>query len=397
MPKNGKSPNPLYGWFSLVVIALAAGCNRTPPAALSTPPLQVASVLAVSREVTDFDEYVGRASASEFVEVRARVTGYIKTIEFQDGETVDADQLLFTIEPDVYQAAHDQAVSRIEWSKAKVTLAEKKLARADDLIKVSAISQEEYEENVAALAEARAQGVSAVADSEITALDLKYTQVKSPIAGRIDRALITPGNIVTGGLGTGTLLTTIVKNDPMYVYFDVDEKAVLRYQRMSIEDTKNSGQTDAPERTLKDLHVPCKIQLADESDFLHTGELDFLQNRIEEKTGSIQIRAVLPNADQLIRSGMFVRIRVPSSKPYNAVLVPEQCLGVDQDTRYVVVVEPGGKTSRRTVELGRQQGSMRVITKGLQAGEEVIYRGLQRIRPNVAIEVKRVELPSNQP
>jgi RND family efflux transporter MFP subunit len=183
----------------------------------------------------------------------------------------------------------------------------------------------------------------------------------------------------------------------MYVYFDVDEKAVLRYQRMSIEDIKSSGQTDAPERTLKDLHVPCKIQLADESDFLHTGELDFLQNRIEEKTGSIQIRAVLPNADQLIRSGMFVRIRVPSSKPYNAVLVPEQCLGVDQDTRYVVVVEAGGKTSRRTVELGRQQGSMRVITKGLQAGDEVIYRGLQRIRPNVAIEVKRVELPSNQP
>ncbi len=380
----------------LLLLGWIVGCNRsTPPA---TPPIamKVASVLAKAQEVTDFDEYVGRASASETVEVRARVTGYIKTIEFQDGETVDEDQLLFTIEPDVYEASHDQAVSRIEWSKAKVTLAEKKLARADDLIKVSAISQEEFEENVAALAEAKAQGVSAVADSEITALDLKYTKVKSPIGGRIDRALVTPGNIVTGGLGTGTLLTTIVKNDPMYVYFDVDEKAVLRYQRMSIQDLKEEGQSTIIERTLKDLHVPARIQLADESDYLHEGVLDFLQNRIDEKTGSIQIRAVLQNSDQLIRSGMFVRVRVPSSKPYDAVLVPEQSIGVEQDTRYVIVVE-GGKTTRRTVELGRAQGDMRVITKGLQAGEEIIYRGLQRVRPNVPVEVTRVELPANRP
>jgi len=380
----------------LLLLGWIVGCNRsTPPA---TPPIamKVASVLAKAQEVTDFDEYVGRASASETVEVRARVTGYIKTIEFQDGETVDEDQLLFTIEPDVYEASHDQAVSRIEWSKAKVTLAEKKLARADDLIKVSAISQEEFEENVAALAEAKAQGVSAVADSEITALDLKYTKVKSPIGGRIDRALVTPGNIVTGGLGTGTLLTTIVKNDPMYVYFDVDEKAVLRYQRMSIQDLKQEGQSTIIERTLKDLHVPARIQLADESDYLHEGVLDFLQNRIDEKTGSIQIRAVLQNSDQLIRSGMFVRVRVPSSKPYDAVLVPEQSIGVEQDTRYVIVVE-GGKTTRRTVELGRAQGDMRVITKGLQAGEEIIYRGLQRVRPNVPVEVTRVELPANRP
>ena len=380
----------------LLLLGWIVGCNRsTPPA---TPPIamKVASVLAIAREVTDFDEYVGRASASETVEVRARVTGYIKTIEFQDGQTVDEDQLLFTIEPDVYEASHDQAVSRIEWSKAKVTLAEKKLARADDLIRVSAISQEEFEESVAALAEAKAQGISAVADSEITALDLKYTKVKSPIGGRIDRALVTPGNIVTGGLGTGTLLTTIVKNDPMYVYFDVDEKAVLRYQRMSIQDLKGEGQSTITERTLKDLHIPAKIQLADESDYLHEGVLDFLQNRIDEKTGSIQIRAVLGNPDQLIRSGMFVRVRVPSSKPYEAVLVPEQSIGVEQDTRYVIVVE-GGKTTRRTVELGRAQGDMRVITTGLKAGEEIFYRGLQRVRPNVPVEVTRIELPANRP
>lgn len=380
------------------VLALALlillGCSRRPPAAPSIPPMKVASVLAIAQEVTDFDEYVGRADASEMVEVRARVTGYIKTIEFEDGQTVAQDQLLFTIEPDVYEAVHDQAVSRIEWSKAKVTLAEKKMERANDLIKLSAISQEEFEENVAAVAEAKAQGVSAVADSEITALDLKYTKVLSPIGGRIDRALITPGNIVTGGLGTGTLLTTIVKNNPMYVYFDVDEKAVLQYQRMTLQSAKEAGTSLTAEMTLKDLHVPCTFQLADEQDFPHAGELDFLQNRVDDKTGTIQVRAVLENQDQLLRSGMFVRVRVPSSKPYPAILVPEQSIGVDQDTRYVLVVGEGGKTIRRTVTLGRAQGEYRVIAQGLKAGEEVIYRGLQRVRPNATVEVQRVDPPA---
>jgi RND family efflux transporter MFP subunit len=377
----------------LVALTLL-GCTRRPPSASPIPPMKVASVLAISHEITDFDDYVGRADASQLVEVRARVTGYIKTIDFEDGQTVAQDQLLFTIEPDVYEAAHDQAVSRIEWSKAKVTLAEKKMERANDLIKLSAISQEEFEENVAAVAEAKAQGVSAVADSEITALDLKYTKILSPIGGRIDRALITPGNIVTGGLGTGTLLTTIVKNDPMYVYFDVDEKAVLHYQRMTLQSAKEAGTSLSTETTLKDLHVPCSIQLADEQDFSHVGELDFLQNQVDDKTGTIEIRAVLSNADQLIRSGMFVRVRVPSSKPYPAILIPEQSIGVDQDTRYVLVVGEGGKVSRRTVTLGRARGEYRVITQGLQAGEEVVYRGLQRVRPNASVEVQRVDPPT---
>jgi RND family efflux transporter MFP subunit len=377
----------------LVALTLL-GCTRRPPSAPPIPPMKVASVLAISQEITDFDDYVGRADASQLVEVRARVTGYIKTIDFEDGQTVAQDQLLFTIEPDVYEATHDQAVSRIEWSKAKVTLAEKKMERANDLIKLSAISQEEFEENVAAVAEAKAQGVSAVADSEITALDLKYTKILSPIGGRIDRALITPGNIVTGGLGTGTLLTTIVKNDPMYVYFDVDEKAVLHYQRMTLQSAKEAGTSLSTETTLKDLHVPCSFQLADEQDFSHVGELDFLQNQVDDKTGTIEIRAVLDNADQLIRSGMFVRVRVPSSKPYPAILIPEQSIGVDQDTRYVLVVGEGSKVSRRTVTLGRARGEYRVITQGLQAGEEVIYRGLQRVRPNASVEVQRVDPPA---
>jgi RND family efflux transporter MFP subunit len=354
--------------------------------------MKVATVLAKAQEVTDYDEFVGRTSATETVEVRARVTGYIKEILFTDGQNIREDDLLFKIEPDVYQAAHQQALAKIDLMKARVGLAKSKLARAKSLIDVQAISQEEYEENVAALTEAQAQQVAAEADSQISALDLKYTEVRSPISGRIDRALVTPGNIVTGGLGTGTLLTTIVKTDPMYVYFDVDEQSVLRYQRLEREE----GQAEKS-KLLKDLNIPCAIQLADEKDFLHQGKLDFIQNQIDEKTGSIKLRGVFSNPDNLLKSGMFVRARVPVSQPYQAVVVPEQSIGVDQDTRYVIVIGSDKKPVRRTVELGRLLGDQRVITRGLESGEEIIYRGLQRVRPNAALEIERTEHVSSVP
>jgi RND family efflux transporter MFP subunit len=370
---------------------MLVGCAK--PVAAPTPiPMKVATVLAKAQEVTDYDEFVGRTSATETVEVRARVTGYIKEILFTDGQNIREDDLLFKIEPDVYQAAHQQALAKIDLMKARVGLAKSKLARAKSLIDVQAISQEEYEENVAALTEAQAQQVAAEADSQISALDLKYTEVRSPISGRIDRALVTPGNIVTGGLGTGTLLTTIVKTDPMYVYFDVDEQSVLRYQRLEREE----GQAEKS-KLLKDLNIPCAIQLADEKDFLHQGKLDFIQNQIDEKTGSIKLRGVFSNPDNLLKSGMFVRARVPVSQPYQAVVVPEQSIGVDQDTRYVIVIGSDKKPVRRTVELGRLLGDQRVITRGLESGEEIIYRGLQRVRPNAALEIERTEHVSSVP
>lgn len=379
---------------------LLVGCAK--PAAAPAPiPMKVATVLAKSQEVTDYDEFVGRTSATEKVEVRARVTGYIKEILFTDGQNIREDELLFKIEPDVYQAAHQQALAKIDLMKARVGLAKSKLARAKSLIDVQAISQEEYEENVAALTEAQAQQVAAEADSQISALDLKYTEVRSPLAGRIDRALVTPGNIVTGGLGTGTLLTTIVKTDPMYVYFDVDEQSVLRYQRLEreealvkkepVEQGSTAGGQEEKSKLLRDLNIPCAIQLADEKDFLHQGKLDFIQNQIDENTGSIKLRGIFSNPDNLLKSGMFVRARVPVSQPYQAVVVPEQSIGVDQDTRYVIVIGADKKPVRRTVELGRLIGDQRVITRGLESGEEIIYRGLQRVRPNATLEIERTE------
>ncbi|MFM8264254.1 MAG: efflux RND transporter periplasmic adaptor subunit [Pirellula sp.] len=368
------------------------GCQKPnqKPAAI---PLKIATVQAVSKQITDYDEYVGRTGAIETVEVRTRVTGYVKQIHFSDGQTVQENDLLFSIEPDVYQAAHQQALAKIELMKARVGLAKSKLARAKSLIDVKAISQEEYEENVAALTEAQAQEISAQADSQISALDLKYTEVRSPISGRIDRALVTPGNIVTGGLGTGTLLTTIVKNDPMYVYFDVDEQSVLRYQRMESQREPNDPTQTQTSNGLKSLEIPCLVQLGDEKNFPHRGKLDFLQNRIDERTGSIKLRAVLDNQNNLLKSGMFVRVRVPVSQPYDAVLVPEASIGVDQDTRYIIAIGADKKPVRRSVELGRSIGTWRVITKGLDAGTEIVYRGLQRVRPNTELTVEQTSIP----
>jgi RND family efflux transporter MFP subunit len=386
-----KSYRLVVGLCCLLAVALA-GCQKPTPKPVA-PVLKISTVMAVSQAITNFDEFVGRTDSVETVEVRARVTGYIKQIHFTDGRVVQENDLLFSIEPDVYQAAHQQALAKIDLMKARVGLAKSKLARAKSLIDVQAISQEEYEENVAALTEAQAQEVSAQADSQISALDLKYTQVRSPISGRIDRALITPGNIVTGGLGSGTLLTTIVKNDPMYVYFDVDEQAVLRYQRMTRTQNENEGTSGNSARDLKSFEIPCMVQLGDEKDFPHPGKLDFLQNRIDEKTGSIKLRAVLDNKVNLLKSGMFVRIRVPVSEPYDAVLVPEASIGVDQDTRYVIVIGSDKKPQRQSVELGRSIGAWRVITKGLLPGAEVVYRGLQRVRPDAELQIQRIDVP----
>jgi len=385
-------------WLFIVLgctLGLAAvGCQKqaTKPPAV---PLKIATVQAASQKITDYDEFVGRTSAVETVEVRARVTGYIKQLHFSDGQRIQEDDLLFSIEPDVYQAAHQQALAKIDLMKARVGLAKSKLARAKSLIDVKAISQEEYEENVSALTEAQAQQVAAEADTQISALDLKYTEIRSPISGRIDRAQITPGNIVTGGLGTGTLLTTIVKTDPMYVYFDVDEQSVLRYQRMTIQknQTEPQSQQASGNRELKSLEIPCLVQLGDEKDYPHRGKLDFLENSIDDRTGSIKLRAVLNNAENLYKAGMFVRVRVPVSEPYSAVLVPEASIGVDQDTRNVIVIGADKKPVRQSVQIGRAIGTWRVITKGLESGTEVVYRGLQRVRPDAQLDIQSVDVP----
>jgi len=367
-------------------LLLGAGCNRAAPAAAAQQPVPKVTVTPViSQETLDADEYTGQTEASESVEIRARVFGYLKTIDFKDGDYVKEGQELFTIEPDEYEAIYQQSVSRIALNTAKYELAKAKLARNETLVKSKAIAQEEYEESVAAVHEAEAAINAAKADANRTAVDLKYTVLKAPISGRIDRAFVSVGNLLTGGIGSGTLLTKIVKEQPMYVYFDVDERSLLRYRRLRKADGSEAA------GSLRNSGIPCYVELADEHDFSHAGTLDFASSEVDKTTGTARIRGVFANADRALVSGLFVRVRIPVSQPYQALFIPERALATDQNIKFVYVVGADGTATRRTVELGGQRGAMRIITAGLAAGDRVIVKGLQRVRPGQKVEAEVAE------
>jgi multidrug efflux system membrane fusion protein len=370
----------------LSLLPLLAACSRPAPAATELPVPKVTVSAVVSQETIDADEYTGQTEASEIVEIRARVFGYLKSIDFKDGDYVQEGQTLFTIEPDEYDAIHQQSVSRIELNQASLALAKAKHARNEKLVRTGAVTPEEFEESQTAVVEAEAKITAAKADANRTAIDLKYTVLKAPISGRIDRALVSKGNLLTGGTGSGTLLTKIVKEQPMYVYFDVDERSLLRYMRQ-----RGESRDTAP-GSLREEGVPCYLQLADEDSFVHEGKLDFAATEVSTSTGTARIRAVFPNEDRALASGLFVRVKIPVSKPYEALLVPERALAADQNIKFVYVVGSDGTATRRNVELGGQRGEMRIVTKGLQAGDRVIVKGLQRVKPGQKVEAELTQV-----
>lgn len=362
------------------------GCGGPDGGQADAEPPKVVCVAAQTKTITDYDEFVGRTEAAESVDVQARVSGVLQTVEFEDGQVVQVGDLLATIEPDEYQAIHDQSLARIELAKSKLELARSELARSTKLVKSNAVSQEEFEEKVAATKEATAEVTVAEADAARSSLDLKYTKITAPISGRIDRAFVTQGNMLTGGLGAGTLLTRIVAGSPMYVNFNVDELTMLRYIRGKDERSGSSG--EATEKPLREMKIPCQIQLQDEDEFAHDGVLDFLETEVDTSTGTIQLRGVFSNEDGLLQSGMFVRVRIPTGDPYEAVLVPEISIGTDQSYKFVFVVDDQGTAERRTVELGKQLGTMRVVRSGVNANETVVARGVQRVRPGMKVNVE---------
>jgi RND family efflux transporter MFP subunit len=284
------------------------------------------------------------------------------------------------VEPDEYDAIYRQSLSRIAVWESKLQVAKANLARRQQTVKSGAITREEYEEYAAAAREAEAEVAAAKADANRSAIDLKYTVIKAPISGRIDRAYVSKGTLLTGGVASGTLLTKIVNEQPMYVYFDVDERSLLRYMRQRAETRET-----AP-GSLRTSNIDCYIRLADEKEFSHQGKLDFVETEVTSTTGTARVRGEFPNKDRDLASGLFVRVRVPVSDPYKALLVPERALATDQDIKYVYVVGSDGVATRRNVELGNPRGEMRIITAGLKAGERVITKGLQRVRPGQKVE-----------
>jgi RND family efflux transporter MFP subunit len=368
---------------TIAIVWTCSGCDRTPAAsAVQAVVPKVTTMDVIEQETTDFDEYTGRTEASEAVEIRARVFGYLKTIQFQDGDFVKEGQTLFTVEPDEYEAIHQQSLSKIAVWESKLQVAKANLARREKTVASKVTSREEYEEYRAAVQEAEASIAAAKADSNRTAVDLKYTVIKAPITGRIDRAFVTKGALLTGGVSSGTLLTKIVKEQPMYVYFDVDERSLLRYMR------QRDPAPEAAPGSLRKLNMDCFVQLADEKDFPHEGKLDFVASEVTATTGTARVRGEFANKDRALASGLFVRVRVPASKPYEALLIPERALATDQDIKFVYVVGSDGVATRRNVELGKPRGDMRIITAGLQAGDHVIVKGLQRVRPGQKVDAE---------
>lgn len=366
---------------SLALISIA-GCQKASATVSEQPVPKVTTTAVIQRETTDFDEYTGRTEASESVDIHARVFGYLKSVEFKDGDYVKEGQTLFRIEPDEYDAIHRQSLSKIAVWESKLSVAKADFARRKAVMEKSpgAVSREEYDQYAAAVQEASASLAAANADANRSAIDLKYTNVTAPIGGRIDRAFVSKGTLLTGGVSSGTLLTKIVDEQPMYVYFDVDERSLLRYMR------ERSASRDTAPGSLRDIGVDCFVRLADEKDYPHKGQLDFVETEVNSTTGTARLRGVFENKSRELASGMFVRVRVPASKPYQALLIPERALATDQDIKFVYVVGADGVANRRSVELGPQRGEMRIITSGLQAGDQVIVKGLQRVRPGQKVE-----------
>jgi RND family efflux transporter MFP subunit len=368
------------------LLPILSSCDRAAPVTAEQPTPKVTVTAVVSQETIDADEYTGQTEASETVEVRARVFGYLKTIDFNDGDYVKEGQTLFTIEPDEYAAIHQQSLARIDLNAANLELAKAKHARNETLVRTGAVSREEYDETRAAVLSSEAAITAARADANRTAVDLNYTVLKAPISGRIDRAFVSRGNLLTGGQSSGTLLTKIVKEQPMYVYFDVDERSLLRYMRQR-------GETrDSAPGSLREEGMTCYLQLADENDFPHEGKIDFAASEVTTSTGTARIRAVFPNEDRALASGLFVRVKIPVSKSYEALMIPERALATDQNIKFVYVVGADGTATRRTVELGGQRGEMRIISAGLAAGDRVIVKGLQRVKPGQKVEAELAQV-----
>jgi multidrug efflux system membrane fusion protein len=336
----------------------------------------------VGREVVEWDEYPGRPEAVDMVEIRARVSGYLESVHFKDGAVVKDGDLLFVIDPRPYQAelareeaALLQAQTRLEWAINEVT-------RAERLVKARAISEEEADSRHKARREAEAGVQSAQAAVDVARLNVEYTRITAPISGRISRKLLTEGNLVNGNQGQSTLLTTIVSLDPIYCYFDADEKAVLKYQQLSRE---KKG------LDLRNGEVACELELANEKGFPHKGVLDFVDNRVNPGTGTLGVRAVFanPEPDYVLQPGFFARVRVPGSSKYPALLIPDAAVGTDQGQKFVYVVNEQDTVQYKRIELGPSFDGWRVVRNGLEPEEWVVVNGLMSIRPGVKVKPER--------
>ncbi|MBA3730878.1 MAG: efflux RND transporter periplasmic adaptor subunit [Gammaproteobacteria bacterium] len=367
---------------------LAACGGKTERQTQAPAPLVVTVAQPLIRQIANWDEYTGRLAAVDAVEVRARVSGYLKSVHLRDGAIVDRGDLLFVIDRRPYEAALDRASAQANQAATQLKLARDERERAERLYESRAVSEEELNVRVQAERGAAARLEAAQAGVSTAELDLSFTRVRAPIGGRISRELVTQGNLIGGGSASSTLLTTIVSLDPIYVYFPTDEYAYLRYAR-----TADAGEQPGT----RDQQYPVRLQLADEQGFPHQGHLDFIDNRIDEATGTMMGRAVIPNPDYLLVPGLFARVELRGQGPSRALLIPDAAIGTDQAQKFVYVINEDNVVARKRVVPGERHGNLRVISDGLTEGDRVIVKGVQRATPGANVNPRRISLESPQP
>jgi len=370
----------------LMVSSLLAMLGCAQPSTPAAPaPLPVTVSYPVQREVTDHSDLTGRTAAVDSVELRARVWGYLDKVNFKEGAIVQKGDVLFEIDPLTYQAVLSQAEGNLASLEARLKRLDADFARYSELVKKGTVAREEYDKVVGDRGETLASRAAAKAAVERAKLDLQYTKVTAPVSGRTSRYVVTVGNLVqSGDQGGGTLLTTLVSVDPIYAYFDVDERTVLRVRQLIREGKAKSA---------RDVEWPVFLGLANEEGYPHKGTINFVDNQINPKIGTLRIRGVFPNPDEQLSPGYFVRVRVPIGYPHQALLISDRAIDTDQGQKIVYVVDADNKVDVRKIRLGSLHDGLRAVEDGLTSGERVIVTGLQQVRPGLEVEPKVVDMP----
>jgi len=363
-----RRPMPALTRFGFSVFAAVAGsivvAASGPAAGQAPPPPEVDVASVVSKPVRQWDQFTGRIAAIEAVEIRARVSGYLSRVAFKEGDEVKEGDLLFVIDRRPYKAALDSVAAQLERAKATARLADILDQRSQQLIKTGAISRNEFDRNSTSLAQANAEVSAAEAALETARLNLDYTEVRSPIAGKVSRTMLTQGNLIQADQ---TVLTSVVSQDPVYVYFQPDEQTFQRYGDMARKGERNASAN------------PVKVGLAGDQGHPHSGTVNFINNQVDATTGTITMRAVVPNPDRVFVPGMYARVQLEGSGEFKAMLIDEKAVMTDQDRKYVYVLGPESKAMRKNIVLGGAIDGLRVVQSGLDPSDKVIVAGLQKI------------------
>ena len=366
--------------LALTLLLALAACERAPQASAQMPPAQVSVAEAIQQPINEWDELSGRLEAPESVQIRPRVSGYVDTVSFDEGSLVKKGQLLFQIDPRPFQAEVARLQAQLEQARANHGRAVNEARRGERLRQSNAISSELADARASAAVEAKAALAAIQAQLDNARLNLSFTRITAPIDGRVSRAEVTAGNLVNAG---ETLLTSLVSTDRVYAYFDADERLFLKYLDLARD---NGGQ-------VRDAS-PVYLGLSSEDGYPHLGQLDFLDNQVNPRTGTIRGRAVFDNADGRFAPGLYVRLKLVGSRAYDGTLISDAAIGTDLGKKFVLVLGEDNSVAYRAIETGPKLEGLRIVRKGLEGGERIVVNGLQRVTPGAVVDPQPVPMAS---